>query len=106
MKQWEETYDEPTFTETTAITRTSYTISPKTVEKEQEKKPEVAPHRTGSPVDEKLKSKNKDDSFLRTQSEFIDRSSAVPPHILLRSDEKPQIYDMPAEKLKRYTFIQ
>ncbi|KAK6008917.1 Filamin/ABP280 repeat protein, partial [Ostertagia ostertagi] len=97
-----QTYDEPTYTETTAITRTSYTISPKTVDKEQEKKPEATPHRTGSPADEKVKAKSKDDqSFLRTQSEFIDRSAAVPPHTLLRSDEKSQIYEMPAEKLKR-----
>lgn len=34
------------------------------------RKPEVAPHRSGSPVDEKSKPKPKDDqSFLRTQSE-------------------------------------
>lgn len=99
------TYDEPTYSETTAITRTSYTISPKPTEKaekEAEKKPEVAPHRSGSPVDEKSKPKPKDDqSFLRTQSEFIDRGAPVPPHILLRSEEKSQIYDMPAESLKR-----
>ncbi|XGW35258.1 hypothetical protein V3C99_018908 [Haemonchus contortus] len=96
------TYDEPTYTETTAITRTSYTISPKPIEKEQEKKPEVAPHRGGSPVDQKAKTKAKDDqSFLRTQSEFIDRSAAVPPTILLRSDDKSRLYEMPAEKLQR-----
>ncbi|EYB91193.1 hypothetical protein Y032_0209g2104 [Ancylostoma ceylanicum] len=95
------TYDEPSYSETTAVTRTSYTISPKKLDKDVEKKPEVIPHRGGSPVDEKTKKGAKDDlSFLRTQSEFIDRSGTVPSS-LPRTEEKTQIYEPTPEKLKR-----
>ncbi|WKY14556.1 hypothetical protein Q1695_000244 [Nippostrongylus brasiliensis] len=95
------TYDEPLYSETTAITRTSYTISPKPAEKEAEIKPEVAPHRAATVVSDKGKFKVKDDqSFLRTQSELIERTDPASPH-LQRSDEKTKVYDMPAENLKK-----
>ncbi|ETN84956.1 hypothetical protein NECAME_01518, partial [Necator americanus] len=94
-------YDEPSYSETTSITRTTYTISPKKLEKDIEKKPEVIPHRGGSPFGEKPKKSAKDDlSFLRTQSEFIDRGGAIPSS-LPRSEEKSQIYEPTTEKLKR-----
>ncbi|KHJ90444.1 Filamin/ABP280 repeat protein [Oesophagostomum dentatum] len=96
-----QTYDEPTYSETTAITRTSYTISPsQKLDRDTDRRPEAISHRTGSPVEEKTKKGAKDDSFLRTQSEFIDRSGKAPSP-LPRSEEKTQIYEPTPEKLSR-----
>ncbi|VDK51402.1 unnamed protein product [Cylicostephanus goldi] len=98
-----QTYDEPTtaYSETTAITRTSYTISPKKLDRDIEKRPEAVP-RKGSPVEEKKGAKD-DLSFLRTQSEFINRGGEAPSS-LPRTEERTQIFEPitdTTEKLSR-----
>ncbi|VDM51634.1 unnamed protein product [Angiostrongylus costaricensis] len=95
------TYDEPTYSQTTTTTRTTYSTSPSRPGKECETKPEVAIHRTGSETDEKLKSRSRDDlSYLRTQSEFIRRNDAEQSR-LSRSEKKYEVSEMAPEKLKR-----
>ncbi|KAJ1362036.1 hypothetical protein KIN20_021447 [Parelaphostrongylus tenuis] len=95
------TYDEPTYSQTTTSTRITHSRSPKQSEKDNETKPEVAIHRTGSELDEKLKSKNKDDlSYLRTQSELIRRDD-IEKSKLPQSEEKYKVSEMAPEKLKR-----